>query len=164
MRVLGKFDSISALMFKVFSWPLAVVVAVLAAAGCRMGPPLPPANLETPGWKISHGEAVWHRGALDIAGELLVARSGTNRSLVQFTKGPLQIVTARREGTTWEIQFPMQKRTFRGRGNPPRSLGWLHLASALAGQNPPRTWTWTRDGDSWRLESGSEHIEGILGE
>ena len=82
------------------------------------------------------------RTAPEIAGELLLARSQDGRSLVQFSKTPFPILTGQTTPTGWQIEFPPQRRSYLGRGQPPARLIWLHLAGCLFGNvPPPRGWT-----------------------
>src|SRR4051794_40070814 len=112
-----------------------IVAALLALAGCRTAPLLPPANLSEPGWRVQQGQAVWkaRRTAPEIAGEVLLATGPHQRTLMQFTKTPFPIVVAQTLSNRWEIQFVPERRTFHGRGQPPKYFGWLHLPPALSG-------------------------------
>ncbi len=148
----------------VFGPPGVVFLLLAALTGCRTGPALPPVSLDEAGWTISRGEALWRHGdKLELAGEVLLA-AGLERSLVQFSKGPIEIVSARREGTAWEIQFPAQKRRYSGRGRPPKALPWLHLADAVAGRPLPKGFSWSRSENSWKFESRRDVIEGVFSE
>jgi len=134
---------------------------------CRtLLPPLPPINLEEPGWTVHRGQAVWNmgQGKPEIAGEFLVAtRSGTN-TFVQFAKTPFPVVTARSMPNRWEVEFPPQNRRYAGRGVPPQRLIWLHLPRLLRGEPPPKNWSWHEESGNWRLENRStgELLEGYL--
>ena len=139
----------------------------LALAGCRTAPPLPAANFSEPGWRVQQGQAVWKARATapEIAGELLLATHSDGRSLVQFTKTPFPIVVAQTVSNRWEIQFVPEGRTFRGRGEPPKYFGWLHLVPALEARPLPKEFSFAHPaGAPWRLESvaSGESIEGYF--
>src|SRR5213593_2130154 len=70
------------------------LVSVLGCGACRTAPPLAPANLSEPGWRIREGQAVWRPKieAPEIAGELLVATHPNGQTFLQFTKTPLPLV------------------------------------------------------------------------
>jgi hypothetical protein len=128
---------------------------------------MPPADFSLPGWRISHGQALWRSGAggPEIAGELLLATHVHGQAFVQFSKTPLPILIARTTRNGWRIEFIARNQTLTGRGEPPGRLGWLHLARCLAGTNPPTGWSFQQsDGGTWRLENrkSGELLEGYL--
>jgi hypothetical protein len=109
---------------------VSAVAAGLAAAlllGCRSLPPLPEADLHQSGWVVREGQAVWRpkREGAEIAGDLLVATRPGGDALVQFTKNPFPMVTARVDGGQWQIESPLQNRRYTGRGQPPARIVWL---------------------------------------
>src|SRR6266542_4241732 len=124
-------------------------VFLLGGGACRTVPHLAPANLSEPGWTIREGQAVWRPriGAPELAGELLVAIQRNGETLLQFTKTPLPFVVARTTATHWQIQFVTGHREFSGFGQPPAQIGWLHLASCVAGTAPPPEWRWKKFAD-----------------
>src|SRR5581483_420736 len=109
------------------------LLLLFALAGCLSGPPLPRADLSGPGWIIRQGQAVWRqqRGADGIAGEILVASAGPQRTLVQFTKTPFPLVIAQQSTNRWQVESPAENRRFSGRGRPPARLIWFQLPRAL---------------------------------
>ena len=146
---------------------LGLLFLVLHLTGCRTIPTLPPVNLSETGWKTEQGQAVWRANstAPEIAGDLMIATNPDGRSFVQFTKTPLPFVVAQSTPNTWQIQFVPNNKTYSGRGNPPVRLVWLYLPRCLAGQPPPKSWTWQHlDNNRWRLENRStgEFLEGYL--
>ena len=135
-------------------------------AGCQSLPPDAPINLTEPGWSVRQGQALWRRGtgATELAGELIVATHPDGRSLVQFLKTPVVLVTARTSANRWRIEAPPDYR-LEGYGAPPSRAVWLHLAKFLTGAPPPGRWTWERRADnSWWLENRTtgERLEGFL--
>ena len=67
------------------------MLALASLLGCRaLGPSLPRANLQEPGWTVREGQAVWHlpQSTVELAGEVLVATRADGRAFVQFTKHP----------------------------------------------------------------------------
>ena len=124
-------------------------------------------NISEPGWQLRQGQALWksRRAGPEIAGELLVATHPEGRSLVQFTKTPLPLLTAQVESDRWQIELVPEKRSVRGQGPPPAHLIWLHLAAALAGKALPKELSVTGHADGrWILENSStgETISGFV--
>ena len=143
------------------------LLAFFFLAGCRTATPLPPVNVQEPGWNVQQGQAVWRsrRSAPEIAGELVVAMHPDGRSLVQFTKTPLPFVVAQATIDSWQVQFVPQNKVYSGRGQPPARLLWLHLPQCLRGVVPPGNLSWRRlENHGWRLENRStgESLEGYL--
>ena len=142
------------------------VLLALLTTSCATSP-LPPADLEAPGWQVRHGQAVWRprRDAAELAGELLVATHPDGDFVVNFSKPPLDLVVARRSGTRWQIDYPLEARRLAGHGAPPARLLWLHLADALSGRptRPPVTFEPSAR-RTWRLSNPKtgESIEGFL--
>jgi hypothetical protein len=164
------------MMFKIFSpglrflagaLLLVLLGAVFLLAGCQTGPGLTsePVDLTDPGLTVKSGQAIWRRPPdLELAGELVVA-FGPGKELVHFTKGHMGVVTARREGNGWSVEFFSEKR-YRGRGRSPARIGWLHLPGAVERGKTPRGWSWSQEGERWKLENRKtgEAIEGFFEE
>ena len=139
----------------------------LCAAGCRLLPTLPPANLSEPGWHIREGQAVWRmkRDAPEIAGEVLLAINADGRAFVQFTKTPFPFLIGQSTTNRWQVELPTQNRRYSGPGKPPTRLIWLYLPRMLAGNPPPKNWSWQQlEASRWRLENAKtgELIEGYF--
>ena len=142
-------------------------VALIFLCACRTLPPLPPADLSQPGWKIRQGQAVWKSGAEapEIAGELLLATHPQQGMVLQFIKTAFPIVVAQSSDAGWRISFS-GNREFSGRGKPPQRIGWFQLAAALEQKKLPDAWSFTQSTEqNWRLENRrtGEFIEGYLG-
>ena len=133
----------------------AAVGLLLLLTGCQTGPKLKPVNLSEPGWKLHQGQALWQskRDAPEIAGEIVLAVHADGRAFIQFLKNPLPLVTAEVGPTGWHIDFIPQKRSFSGRGIPPRQLIWLHLLRGLEQIVPPEDFT------MWKTFEGGTRIE-----
>ena len=143
----------------------AIVLAALWLVGCRTSNPLPSANLSEPGWRISHGQAVWRRSerSPEIAAELLIATNEGNQTVVEFTKTPLPILVAQTSSNGWRIELISENKDYSGRGQPPSSLLWFHLVPCIRGEAPPKGVSFKRLNESrWRLENtrSGELIEG----
>lgn len=125
-------------------------------------------NTGEPGWGIQQGQAVWRpdRSRTELAGELVIATHSDGRSLVQFTKTPLPLVTAQIGSNAWRVEFGVQQRVFSGRGKAPKRVLWLYLPRALQGAPIPPPLTWTRQQGNWILQNPrtGESIEGYLTE
>ena len=148
-------------------WLVFVLLPLLS--GCLTNShPLPATDFSAPGWITREGQAVWRRSlqAPELAGELLVARSAAgDRTLVQFSKTPLPLLTAQTVADGWQIIFVPQARTFSGTGRPSPRLLWLHLADGLAGVKLPEPLRFSRPtGDGWQIENRrtGEMISGYL--
>ena len=84
-----------------------LVLATGFCIGCRSIPPLPPADLSTPGWRVQTGQAVWKptRTKSELVGELLMATNANGKFVVQFSKTPFTFATAQVAGDRWQIEF-----------------------------------------------------------
>ena len=138
---------------------------VLVAAGCRTAP-LPPVDLEQPGWTVREGQAVWkpNHSAPEIAGDILLA-TRPDRQFIQFTKTPFPLIVAQATTNRWSLEIPAQGKSYSGPGNPPSRLTWLWLARTLTGGRPPKNWSWEiLPEQHWRLENRArgEFVEGYL--
>ncbi len=142
--------------------------AVLAGAvwltGCRTTPPLPPADFSQPGWQVQRGQAIWQppQRKPELAGEILVARRAGGDAFIQFTKDPFPLATAQTAGDRWQIDFGAGRRSWHGRGQPPKLFLWLQLPRALRGDAPDSPWRFSRTNETWRLENprSGEWLEG----
>jgi hypothetical protein len=144
-----------------------------------------------PGWHVQEGQALWRPGTgyPELAGDLVLATHADGRSLLQFSKTPLSLVTAQLTPTHWLIEFPPAGIGFSGMRQPPVGLGdtrlrapkdapsgdankrpstrflWLYLSAALSGQPLPPQLRFERKPDGgWRLENARVHetLEGFL--
>lgn len=144
-----------------------LLLPVLLLAGCRTGPPIPPADLGADGWQTTRGQAVWRRNhqAPELAGEILFATQSNGRTFVQFSKNPFPLIVAQRTPESWEVQIPVQNRTYSGRGRPPGRLFWLAVPWVLQGEEPPpKGWAFRRlEANRWRFENRrtGEFLEGF---
>lgn len=149
----------------ILAWALA---AVSSGVGCRTAREWPAIDTAEPGWQVLEGQAVWRarRGAVELAGELLLARHPDGRALVQFTKTPISFVTARLKSASWRIEFPAQHRVCEGPGAPPARFGWLLVPGFMGGTSPAGGWQFRRlEGSGFVLEhpGTGERIDGHLG-
>lgn len=155
-----------------FPWAAGPLLFILlgallfTGAGCRTTHGLPAADLQAPGWTVQPGQAVWKpsRSRPGLAGELLLATRTNGDLFVQFDKLPFPLATAQITGSEWQIRFGAGKYAWHGRGEPPARFVWFQLPHALAGDPLGAPWTFTRDGDAWRLENRrtGEALEGSL--
>jgi hypothetical protein len=144
-----------------------LLLLLIAANGClTLFRPLPPVNLQAPGWVVRQGQAVWKlpKGHHDIAGEVLVATGPDGTSFVQFTKTPFPLIIGQTIGKRWQVEFPAENRRYAGSGSPPKRLMWLYLPRLVGGEKPPRHWAWTYSEGNWRLENlvTGEALEGFF--
>jgi len=145
------------------------LATLLLAAGlcvsCRSLPPLPPADLSTPGWRVQQGQAIWKptKTRPELAGELLLATNRNGDFLVQLAKTPFTLATAQMVDDRWRIEFGSGDYQRGGRGEPPARFVWFQLPRALAGTNVSLDWNFERvTTNSWRLENHrtGETLEG----
>lgn len=144
---------------------LALVLAAFLFVSCRSIPPLPPADLSSPGWRVQQGQAVWKptKRRPELAGDLLFATNTGGDFFVQFSKTPFTLATAQVMNGQWQIEFGSAKYSWRGRGEPSSRFGWLQLPRALAGRSLGRAWQFERSATNlWRLENWrtGESLEG----
>src|SRR6266478_8672171 len=146
-------------------WPALLAVLTLCD-GCQT----PTHSLFTasgPGWQVQEGQALWRprRGYPELAGDLVVASDADGRCLIQFSKTPLELVSAQITRANWLIEFPPRRLAFSGRDRPPARFAWLFLHAALGGQTLPAQFVFERKADgAWRLENtrSGETLEGFL--
>ena len=121
---------------------LALIVATVV--GCATAR-FPEADLSSVGWTVRTGQAVWRPGSdrPPVAGEVILARHTNGDVLVNFSKPPLSIFTARTVGPRWSLDIVAEARSHAGRGSPPRRFVWFFLPQILDGSAPPRGWTVT---------------------
>jgi hypothetical protein len=117
--------------------------------------PLPAADLKQPGWTVREGQAVWKRqaNAPEIAGEILVATRSDGRAFVQFSKNPFPLLTAQSTSKGWQVETPTENKFYSGHGKPPARLIFLYIPKLLAGEPPPKGWTYEKVGDGYKLEN-----------
>ncbi len=137
----------------------------LAGVSCRTLPPLPPANLSTPGWRLQQGQAVWQPPGHqpEMTGDLLLATNVNGSFFLQFTKDPFPLVTAESRAGRWQISFGADEHVWRGPGKPPARFVWFQLPSALLSGKTAGTWRFTSaETNRWRLENlrTGETLEG----
>jgi hypothetical protein len=148
------------------------VAAILLAgsgiflAGCATGK-IPRLSAGGSGWKVQQGQAIWKagRGRPELGGDLILATTAADVSIINFSKTPLPIINGQRTGTNWLVEFPAKKWTFGGGGEPPKRFGWLYLPDALAGRPIPERFHFEQKPDgTWRLENtrSGEVIAGYL--
>jgi hypothetical protein len=133
---------------------ISIVTAAMCLAGCATAPMSGPAV--TDDWRVQTGQAIWTpKGAkAGIAGELMMATNSTGDFVVEFSKPPFTIASARRMGERWQADFPGEQKRFGGRGKGPERIIWLRLPEELRKVE-------TRDGN-WRIERGTEKLEGYF--
>jgi len=137
-----------------------VFVFLALAVGCATAPLTPPEMGAD--WKVQRGQAVWTppKAKGGIAGELLVATNNAGDFVVEFSKPPIAIAQAQRVGKNWQVEFPAEQKSYRGRGSGPERVIWLHLPGALAGK--PGSWSFLTNASGWKLERNGESLEGFL--
>jgi len=144
----------------------AAELALLFATGCRSLPPIPPADLTAPGWTVHQGQAVWKPNQFrpELAGELMLATNTNGDCLVEFTKTPFALASARQDSDRWRIEFGGGRHAWQGHGTPPRLFSWFELPRALAGEKLDRSWRFTQSNGTWRLENrrNGEWLEGAF--
>ena len=146
-------------------WTALLAILVLCA-GCQTATK----SLFTatgPGWHVQEGQALWRprRGMPELGGDVVLVTHEDGRSLVQFAKTPLTLLSAQTTSNRWLIQFPPRHWSFSGHGHPPARFAWLQFHAALAGEQLPQAFHFERKADGgWRLENSrtGETLEGFL--
>ena len=149
-----------------FACLLSLSFCLMLFCGCQTIPQ----NLFTisgPGWRVEQGQALWtpKYGAPQFGGDLILATDANGRSLVQFDKTPLTIVTAQVTPQHWLLRFPQGGGFWEGHNPPPTRTIWPYLADALAGKSLPQPLRFEQEpGGNWRLENTrtGEILEGFL--
>lgn len=110
-------------------------------AGCATRGPMPPLDLNGPGWQLRQGQAVWKKetGKPEIAGDVVIATNPNGNSYVQFSK-TLPLLSARRAPQGWQFDVPPENKHYSGSGEGPKRIVWLQLLSALEGREPRGYW------------------------
>lgn len=143
-----------------------LALVVICATGCFSTRPLPPANLNEPGWTVRQGQAIWRlpHGEREIAGDVLVATRSDGSAFVQFSKTPFPLVIGQLQPGRWHVEFPPENKRYSAPGKPPQRLIWLQLPWILSGKPLPRNWSWHSDTNGWRLENpkNSEALSGYF--
>ena len=142
-------------------------LALIGLPNCATVPPLPPVNLQEPGWTVQEGQAVWRMKRKDpeLAGEILLATHSDGRTFVQFSKSPFPLMIGQSTADTWQVEVPTQNKRYSGHGQPSGRLIWLWLPRVLSGQPPPKGWSWQNlENGGWNLENAStgELLEGYF--
>lgn len=130
----------------------ALVLTAAGLSGCRSTPRPHLVDLAEPGWHVRQGQAVWttDRGAVGVAGDLVVAVKTDASCWVEFSKPPFNLVTAQARPDGWRISLHSQHIDYRGRGIPPRRFVWFQLAQVIAGRSVACEWQLTHQpGESW---------------
>jgi hypothetical protein len=133
----------------------------LFVAGCATTAPIPPLDLNAPGWQVRQAQAIWKPGAdkPEIVGDLVIS-TNQNSAYLQFSK-TLPIASARTEPEFWQVEFPPQNRRYSGRGAGPKQIVWLQLLHAVTGRQVAKPWSVQRAEQTLLLENGTsgEHLE-----
>lgn len=137
-------------------------------AGCASIQTRVPVDIHQAGWSVRQGQATWtpRGGDQPMAGELMLATGPAKSVFVQFSKPPFDVAIARATGGSWQLEYPLQRKSLGGRASPPHDHIWFALARACA--NPttsPEGWNMTRHADGrWKLTSRrtGEKLEGFF--
>ena len=110
--------------------------------GCQTARSWPAIDAAQPGWRVREGQAVWTPKARSqaIAGEILLGTGPAGECLVQFSKTPFPLVTARRDTDAWQIEFGAGARRIGGLGSAPARWVWFQLPSAGRGEPLSSPW------------------------
>jgi hypothetical protein len=139
----------------------------LFSFGCATQEPQTLFTVSGPGWHVEQGQGLWtpQHGAPQFGGDIVLATDGNGRSLVQFDKTPLTIVTVQVAPGQWMIHFPQFGGFWKGHGRAPTRTVWPYLADALAGKKLPKPLHFEQKPDgNWQLENTKtgEILEGFL--
>jgi len=145
---------------------LALCLCLLVVCGCQ-SPVKSLFSANGPGWQVQQGQALWRpkSGLPEFGGDLILARDTGGRTLIQFDKTPMAILSAQVTSNRWLIQFPQRNLSFSGFGAGSTHFSWLYLPAALDGKTLPKEFKFQRKTDGgWRLENShtGESLEGFL--
>jgi hypothetical protein len=148
--------------------PALLACLLLATFACAARD-MAPADLSIPDWTVWRGQAVWTREAErpPLAGELIIARHRNGDVLIDFSKPPFPVFTARTARGSWRIDFVERGRSHSGRGQPPKRFVWFRLPEILNGAPAPGSWRAERVNEyRWSLVNGEtgESIRLVLDE
>lgn len=120
-----------------------------------------------PGWNVQQGQALWtpRQGAPQFGGDLLLATDANGRSLIQFEKTPISLVTVQLTPKDWTLDFSQLGGFWKGHQPAPARTVWLYLPDALAGKPLPKVFHFEqKPNGNWRLEDvkTGESLEGFL--
>jgi len=146
---------------------LAMVALSLGAGGCLTYSNKTLFTTSGSGWQFSQGQAIWKAGEKrpELAVEFILAKDSSGRNNLQVTKTYLPVLLAQSTTNRWLIQFPSQKMSFSGHGEPPERFLWLYLSDALAGKTLPAKIAFTsQTNGGWKLANNKsgEWIQGYL--
>jgi len=104
---------------------------------------LPEADLESPGWTVWTGQALWKPATEQaaLAGDMIVGQRAGGDIFVSFTKTPLPLFTARAVDSRWRIDFVERGRSYSGRGSPPQRFIWFRIPEILDGNSNISGWS-----------------------
>lgn len=120
-----------------------------------------------PSWNVQQGQALWtpRKGAPQFGGDLLLATDANGRSLIQFEKTPISLVTVQLTPKDWTLDFSQLGGFWKGHQPAPARTVWLYLPDALAGKPLPKVFHFEQKSNgNWRLEDvkTGESLEGFL--
>lgn len=135
------------------------------ATGCRT-PAFPKPDLAAAHWLKRSGQLVWtaKRNGVEIVTDVNVWTSPGGECWLEAHKSGLPFLTAQLTADAWRIESLAAGSAHAGRGEPPRSIGWLQLARCLAARPPARGWKWRAQGEDVSLENPrtGERMAGFL--
>ena len=146
---------------------LLICVLVFSTVGCRTAPPMAPVDLAQPGWNVHHGQALWtpKAGAPELAGHLMLASNASGEDFIRFSKEPMDLVLAQCNPQGWSLHIPAFNKSYSGRGQPPRRIGWFQFADAVFRNRTTSGWEWSgMDEERWVLTNArtGERLEGFF--
>ncbi|MBL9136251.1 MAG: hypothetical protein JNK85_10300 [Verrucomicrobiales bacterium] len=147
---------------------LGLGLGLVFSAGCMASRDRAPVSALTPvAGDVRTGQAVWcpRRSMPELAGELIVINPPGPDFLVRFSKDPLCLAQAERQGGRWRVEFAAGTRHRQGRGRLPQWTAWFVLTEALDGATLPKPWTGqVRSTGEFRLSNPrtGESLEGFL--
>ncbi len=137
----------------------------LLLTGCRSAPM--PVEETTPVAAVRHeGQAAWTpaQGQAAVVIDLQLWTRSTGEASLDVSKAGLPFVAVHLTRRGWRIEAVTGAR-YSARGEPPARVGWLQLATALAGRRPTPPWRMEQKVDgNWRLSNAGsgESFDGFL--
>ena len=109
---------------------------------CVSHSPAPDLDLDSPGWRVRTGQALWaaEGGDRPIAGDIVIALNEDGGAWIDFSTSSVPVFQARISGDYWWIDMFLKDKHWSGRGDPPARFVWFAVIDAVFESEPPRNW------------------------
>jgi len=118
-------------------------------AACVTIPEPPEIDLDSFGWRIRVGQALWtpaEGGIKPIAGDIILARHNTGDAWIDFSKSSLPVFIAQTADGYWWIELVSKAKRWSGHGKPPAKFIWFTVVDAVFQGQDSEHWETERRG------------------